>query len=144
MDALDRKILAVLNENARIPLKDLAARVALTSPAAGQRIRKMEQSGVIAGYTVVLNPEQTRGNIHALVSIYVPPPHRDQLARLVEQEEAIEECFQVTGAQSHIVKVSCRDIEALDGLINRMQKLGQTNTQIILSTIRGGGLVLPE
>jgi Lrp/AsnC family leucine-responsive transcriptional regulator len=144
MDALDRKILMALNENARMPLKELAARVALTSPAVGQRVRRMEQSGVIAGYTVMLDPEQTRGNIHAFVSMYVALKDREPLHQLVRQEPAVEECFHVTGSQSHMVKVSCGNIKALDSLISRLQKFGQTNTQIILSSVRGPGLALPE
>ena len=56
MDDLDHKILQLLAENARMPVKDIAQRVSLTSPAVSSRIHRLEQEGVIGGYTVVLRP----------------------------------------------------------------------------------------
>lgn len=139
MDALDRKILRLLGENARMTIKEIAGRVALTSPAVSERIRRMETGGVIAGYTVRLDPRQTKGYVRALISMYVAPGDREEFRQLLLQEEAVEECFQVTGEGSHMVKVLCKDIPTLELLVSRLQKLGQTNTRIILSTIRGGG-----
>ena len=60
MDDLDHKILQLLAENARMPVKDIAQRVSLTSPAVSSRIHRLEQEGVIGGYTVVLRPRRAR------------------------------------------------------------------------------------
>lgn len=141
MDELDRKILALLNANARMTIKEIAGRVSLTSPAVAERIRKMEKGDIIAGYTVRLAPGQSRNSVSAFISIYIPPEGRDAFHQMLEQEEAVEECYQVTGQQSHMVKVCCGDIASLERLVNRLQKLGQTNTQIILSTVRGQGML---
>ena len=59
MDDLDRKILSLLAKNARMPVKEIAEQVALTSPAVSSRIHKLETDGIISGYTVVLNPRPT-------------------------------------------------------------------------------------
>lgn len=141
MDELDRKILTLLSNNARITIKEMADRVSLTSPAVAERIRKMERRNIIAGYTVRFSPGQNRNAVTALISIYVPPENRDAFNQLLERESAVEECFRVTGKQSHMVKVCCADISALEHLIYRMQELGQTNTQIILSSTRGPGVI---
>ncbi len=141
MDELDWKIVTLLAKDARMTVKEIAAEVKLTSPAVSERIKRMEKSGIIAGYTVVFDPKLTRQYIHALVSISVAPPDRAEFHKLLQAEESVEQCFQVTGAHSYMVKVSCRDIEALEKMINRLQKLGQTNTQIILSTIQGPGAI---
>ena len=141
MDELDRKILSLLSANARMTIKEIAGRVSLTSPAVAERIRKMEKGGIITGYTVRLAPGQSRNAVNALISIYIPPEGRDAFNQLLAQEDAVEECYQVTGQQSHMVKVCCGDIASLEGLVNRLQKLGQTNTQIILSTVRGLGIL---
>lgn len=141
MDELDRKILSLLSANARMTIKEIAGRVSLTSPAVAERIRKMEKGSIIAGYTVRLAPGQSRNAVSAFISIYIPPEDRDAFQQMLEQEAAVEECYQVTGQQSHMVKVVCGDIASLEGLVNRLQKLGQTNTQIILSTVRGQGLL---
>ena len=137
MDALDEKILAVLIENARTTVKDIAKHVALTSPAVSHRIHRMEQAGVITGYTVRINPALTQGLVRAIISIYVLPHSRDAFQALVRGEPAVEECYQVTGEQSYMVKANCKDMAALGTLVNALQQLGQTNTQIILSTVRG-------
>ena len=139
MDRTDRRILALLMDNARMTVKEIAGRVSLTPPAAAERIRKMEKSGVIAGYTVRLDPVGAKGTIQAMISIYVPPAQREEFENHLLAEDAVEECLQVTGNQSHMVRVRCRDIEALNLLISRLQKMGQTNTQIILSSIQGLG-----
>lgn len=142
MDEMDRKILALLHENARMTVKEIANRVALTSPAISERIRRMERSGIIEGYTVRLAPEMTGGQISALVSISVTPADREAFHATLMSQPAVEFCYQVTGTHSHMVKVSCADIPALEQLLSQLQKHGMTNTQIILSTQAGPGPVV--
>lgn len=133
MDDIDRKILALLGANARATLKQIASHVSLTSPAVAERIRRMEQSGLIQGYTVRLDPQYLHKSIRALVSISVSPQDRPAFKTLLADQGAIQRCFQVTGTYSHMVEVLCPDIPALERLLSKLQKMGQTNTQIILS-----------
>lgn len=134
MDELDRKILRLLEEDGRMTVKNIAQRVALTSPAVSERIRRMEAGGVIAGYTVVLGEQPDKNAIDALISISVSPADRDRFLNMAEMQDGVQQCFHVTGGYSFIVKVHCSGIAALEHLINRFQKLGQTSSQIILST----------
>ena len=76
MDDLDRKILSLLAKNARMPVKEIAEQVALTSPAVSSRIHKLETDGIISGYTVVLNRPADRVYVDALISLSVTPSHR--------------------------------------------------------------------
>lgn len=142
MDEMDRKILGLLYKNARITVKDIAERVSLTSPAVSERIRRLERSGIIEGYTVRLTPEMSRGQISALVSISVPPAGREAFNATLQSQSAVELCYQVTGNHSHMVKVSCPDIPSLEKLLSQLQKHGMTSTQIILSTQQGPGPVV--
>lgn len=137
MDATDQKILSLLVKNARITVKDIARQVALTSPAVSERIRRMEKAGVIEGYTARLNPQLTQSTIHALISVSVSPKDREAFAEFLAERQPVQRCFQVTGSHSHMVEVRCPDIDSLERLLARMQKWGQTNTQIILSTLEG-------
>lgn len=114
-------------------VKDIAKRVSLTSPAVSERIRRMENSGVIVGYTVVLGESKPRNCIDALISISVAPADRQYFLTMVENQPSVAQCFHVTGSHSFIVKVRSEGISELEHLINRFQKLGQTSTQIILS-----------
>lgn len=137
MDDLDGKILALLAANARMPVKEISRHVALSSPAVSERIRRLEQQGIIEGYTIRYNSEATKGYINALISMTVVPEKREEFFALLKTLPAVRECFQLTGAHSHMVKVCCRDIEALERLVNKLQKIAATNTQIILSVTEG-------
>lgn len=134
MDELDKKILMLLKQNARMPVKEIAQQVSLTSPAVSSRIHRLEEQGIIAGYTVILhNPEQEK-NIDALISVSIAPADRETFLDLAERESQVCQCFHVTGSHSFIVKVSCIDMEHLEQLLTRFQRMGPTSTQIILST----------
>lgn len=133
MDELDQKILRLLSLDGRMTVKEIAQKVSLTSPAVSERMRRMEKNGVIAGYTVVLGDLEPRNHVDALISISVAPADRQYFLTMVENQSGVMQCFHVTGSHSFIVKVRCEDIQELEHLINRFQKLGQTSTQIILS-----------
>lgn len=134
MDELDHKIIQLLSQNARMPVKDIAKQVNLTSPAVSSRIHRLEKSGVIGGYTVVLHHPEEASRVQALISIATSPGCRSDLLRLAADEPQVLQCFRVTGSYNYILKVSCTSIEALEHLLNKIQKLGSTNTQIVLNT----------
>lgn len=143
MDELDHKIIRLLAENARMPVKDIAQHVNLTSPAVSSRIHRLEQEGIIGGYTVVLRNPNALPRVDALISVLVDAATRSEFLRLIDAEQQVLQCFRVTGSYNFIVKVSCADIDALEHLLTKMQKLGSTNTQIILNTQLDRGLT-PE
>ena len=136
MDDLDHKIVQLLAENARMPVKDIAQRVSLTSPAVSSRIHRLEQEGIIAGYTVVLRRPDAAARVEALISVLVDAATRAEFLAMIEAEPQVLQCFRVTGSYNFI------DIDALEHLLTKMQKLGSTNTQIILNTQLNRGLAL--
>ena len=142
MDELDHKIIQLLSENARMPVKDIAQQVSLTSPAVSSRIHRLEQEGVIGGYTVVLRHPDAPARVEALISVLVDATTRADFLSLVDEEPQVLQCYRVTGSYNFMVKVSCTDIDALEHLLTRMQKLGSTNTQIILNTQLDRSLLL--
>lgn len=133
MDQLDLKILQLLKENARMTIKDIASAVSLTSPAVSERVRRMEQQGVIMGYTVKVNRQVNPDKINAIISISVPVEDRDRFRELLSSVENIMRCYHVTGAHSHMIRVCCDDIAMLEHMLGLFQTVGQTSTQIILS-----------
>lgn len=134
MDDLDRKILSLLAKNARMPVKEIAEQVALTSPAVSSRIHKLESDGVIGGYTVTINRPSDRMYVDALISLSVAPSKHDSFLELLQNSREVLQCYHVTGAYTFLVKVSCGSMPELEHLILQFQKLGTTSTQIILST----------
>lgn len=134
MDELDRSILRLLAQNARMPVKEIAQRVNLTSPAVSSRIHRLEQEGVIGGYTVVLRHPDEPAQVQALISVQVGSAAREDFLTLAQRESQVLQCYRVTGSYNFILKVRCPGIDELEHLLTRMQKLGTTNTQIILAT----------
>ena len=134
MDKLDRKILSLLAQNARMPVKEIAERVSLTSPAVSSRIHRLEKEGVIGGYTVLLKSPGSQQAVNALISVSVAPADRDEFLAAVNGERQVTQCFHVTGSHSYIVKVACDTMQSLEHLITRCQRSGPTSTQIILYT----------
>ena len=142
MDALDRKNIHLLTENARMPVKEIAQKINLTSPAVSSRIHRLEQEGIIGGYTVQLHRPDEPNRVGALVSVQTSPDRREEFLALIQQESDVLQCYRVTGTYNFIVKVSCANIEDLEHLLNKIQQLGTTNTQIILATQRDRRLAL--
>lgn len=134
MDDLDRKILSLLAQNARMPVKEIAEHVSLTSPAVSSRIHRLEADGIIGGYTVVLKRPAGRLYVDALISLSVAPSEREGLLTLLQNSKEVMQCYHVTGEYTFLIKVSCGSMMQLEQLILQFQKLGSTCTQIILST----------
>ena len=127
MDDLDRKILSLLAKNARMPVKEIAEQVALTSPAVSSRIHKLETDGIISGYTVTLNRPADRMYVDALISLSVAPSKQDAFLELLQSSKEVLQCYHVTGAYTFLVKVSCGSMPQLEHLILQFQKLGTTS-----------------
>lgn len=133
MDELDHKILKLLSANARMSVKEIADQIALTSPAVSSRIHKLEQSGIISGYTVTLHRPKGQTSIDAIICVSAPPNNREALMSMMEKQPEVLQCYHVTGDHSFMVRVSCPNMVHLEQVITAFQKMGETNTQIILS-----------
>lgn len=137
-DAIDRKILAILREDGRASHAAIAKDVGLSAPAVGERIRKLEASGAIAGYRAVLDPAAMGLEIAAFVAIAPQPRKSSQklVDRLMELPE-IEELHAVAGNYSYVAKVRVVSTEALDGFLDRLfmlEGVERTETTMVLRT----------
>lgn len=135
MDDLDKKILHLLLDNARMPVKEIAQKVSLTSPAVSSRIHKLEKDGIIQGYTVRIHMPVSDNQVNALISVSIQPSQQTDFIQLLNQHPQVVQCFHVTGSHSYIAKVQCSSMQSLEHLITNFQLMGPTSTQIILSTV---------
>jgi Lrp/AsnC family leucine-responsive transcriptional regulator len=137
-DAVDRRILHILREDGRTSHASIAKQVGLSAPAVGERIRKLEQGGVIRGYQAVLDPERVGVGICAFVAI-APQPRksgRQLVERLLELPE-VEELHAVAGTYSYIAKVRVPSTQELDGFLDRLfmlEGVERTETTMVLRT----------
>ncbi len=134
MDDLDKKILQLLAQDARMTVKDIAYKISLTSPAVSQRIKRMEETGVIKGYTTVIGDNNAEKTISAIINISVQPKDKEKFFKLINSNVSVRRCHHVTGNYSYILSIKCYNMLQIEQLINEFQQLGQTNTQIVLST----------
>jgi Lrp/AsnC family leucine-responsive transcriptional regulator len=137
MESLDRRILQALAADSTASINDLAAALEVPASTLHQRIKKLEQRGVITGYRAVLNQHLVGLKLHALISLTpIDPSRPDDIAELVAPIEAIESCWSVAGTESYIVKVAVSDTIELEALLARIRSAANvsTRTSVILST----------
>ncbi len=134
MDSIDREIISLLQQNARMPLKTLAGEVHLSSPAVSARIERLEAEGIIEGYTVSLNHEKLGYPIIAYINLDLDPTDKVRLYPYVDKCPNVLECSCVTGQYSILLKVAFGSTGQLDTFIGDLQQFGKTNTQIVFST----------
>ena len=134
MDKIDLKLIKLLQENARYPLKHLAEQVYLSTPAVSSRIEKLEQAGVIQGYSVKVNKLKLGFNITAFINLEVDPKEKSIFYPFINNCPNVLECNCVTGKYSMLLKVTFHTTMELDSFIGKLQKFGNTETQIVFST----------
>lgn len=134
MDKIDLKIIELLQKNARYPLKYLAEEVFLSTPAVSARIEKLEQSGIITGYSAYVDPLKLGYNIKAFINLEMTPKQKAEFYPFIAQCPNVLECNCVTGKYSMLIKVAYHTTLELDAFIGELQKFGNTETQIVFST----------
>lgn len=135
LDEIDKKIISMLKENARIPLKDISAEVFLTTPAVSSRIEKLEKEGYIRGYHAEVDLEKMGYGIKAYIMITVPPEESQKFSEFIKEQECVLECSHVTGPYSMIMKVVFPSTTPLDEFLGKLQNFGKTETQVVFSTL---------
>jgi len=134
LDALDAALLGALAADARLPLRELARRIGLSAPSTTERLRRLEEAGVIEGYTVRVNTSEMALPIGAYLRIRPLPGELARVAALLDAEPQVVACDRVTGDDCFIAKVHVRDMGALEALINTLLPFAATNTSIVVST----------
>lgn len=134
MDKIDRKILSLLQENARYPLKYLAQKVFLSSPAVSTRIERLEKAGILTGYHATIDPVALGYHITAFINLTLDPKQKDEFYPYVKDCPNVLECNCVTGTYSIMLKVAFPSTMELDTFIGHLQRFGNTQTQIVFST----------
>lgn len=135
MDSTDYRIMQILLEDGRIPMKELAKRVSLSPPAAAERVKRLEEAGIISGYKAVINYDKLGKNINVLINVDMNVQMAEKFMNFVKTEDLITECHHVTGPYCKIVKARLDNMLSLEKLIGKIQAFGNTETFIILSSI---------
>lgn len=131
MDQTDHALLTLLATNARMPLKDLAERVGLSSPSVSDRLRRLEERGILRAFTVDLDPTRLGYTLQAIVRIRPLPGRLHLVQKLIEEIPEITECDKVTGDDCFIARLMLRDIGHLDRILDGIADKAETSTSIV-------------
>lgn len=137
LDKIDRQIVETLAANARVSLKDLSGEVQLSPPSVSERLRRLEERGVIRAYTIDIDPRMLGYQLQAIVRIRALPGKLHLVEEQLKTIAEISECDKITGEDCFIARLSVRTIEQLDGILDRIADKALTNTALVKShTIR--------
>jgi Lrp/AsnC family transcriptional regulator, leucine-responsive regulatory protein len=134
MDELDHRIVELLVANSRTSLKDLGAATNLSSPSVADRIRRLEEKGVIRAFTVDVDPEALGYGLQAIVRVRPLPGMLHIVEKLIQETPEFIECEKVTGDDCFIAKLCFRSMGQLDAILDRITEKAETNTSIVKAT----------
>lgn len=140
LDDIDIKVLSVLQEKGRTKRNELAEIVGLSVPSVSERLKKLEERGIIEGYFAKVNKKSFGLDITAYIYVMMDSSkHYKDLITRVEKKKQILECHSVLGEGSHLLKVVVKNTEALEKLLGEIQSwpgVSSTKTTFVLSTIK--------
>jgi Lrp/AsnC family leucine-responsive transcriptional regulator len=135
LDDTGWRILDALQGDARIPFSELGRRVGLSAPAVAERVRRMEDAGLITGYRVELGLDKLGFPIVAIIRVAAPEEKCARLKALAESLAEVLECHHVTGADAYVMKVVASSVKHLESVIEAIARHGGTPaTAVILSS----------
>jgi Lrp/AsnC family leucine-responsive transcriptional regulator len=137
VEEIDRKIVSLLARNGRMSFTELARQAGLSVSAVHQRVRRLEQDGVITGYVALFGPDNVGLPLTAFVSIKpFDAAAPDDLPQRLKHLLAIEACYSVAGDENYILKVRVATPAALEDLLQQIRTIGgvSTRTTVVLST----------
>lgn len=147
LDAVDRHLLSELQADGRVTIAELSRRVSLSAPSVAERVRRLESTGVIRGYSARIDPEAL--GLEVLAFIRLSPPAASgmlaqRLAKEIEDVPEMLECYHVSGEDCYILKVAVRRVGDLRGLVERLSRLGRTTTSIVLAVLAENRPLVPS
>jgi Lrp/AsnC family transcriptional regulator, leucine-responsive regulatory protein len=134
LDPIDQKIISELSTNGRISFAELGRRTNLSSPAVTERVRRLEQAGVITGYRADVDPRALGYQLTAIVRVKPAVRQLAKIAELAAEIPQIEECLRITGEDCFYIKLHLGSIEELPSVLDEFLLYGETTTSIVNAT----------
>ena len=148
MDNIDIKIIQCLTKDARMNASQISSTVNLSVSAVIERTKKLENSGLIRGYTALIDERMAGYDVQAMISVRLEHPKYNQsFAKQMQEHSCVMECFYITGDFDYIARVSAGSTEELTGVLNDIKEIpgvSLTRTYVVLDNIKQGASVLPR
>ena len=134
MDEVDNRIIDLLVLNSRRSLKNLSMATELSSPSVMDRVRRLEEKGIIRSFTIDVDLEALGYSLQAIVRVRPLPGMLHVVERLIQETPEFIECDKVTGDDCFIAKLCFRSMAQLDAILDRITEKAETNTSIVKAT----------
>jgi Lrp/AsnC family leucine-responsive transcriptional regulator len=146
MDSIDIKILNLIQEHGRLSHSELREKIGLSIPAITSRVKKLEQQGIITGYTACVDARKLKKTITAFINVEINDPDvYDEFKQHIIRLEDVQECHHVVGKFDYLIKVKTQDTSTLETFITHhlraIQGVGRTQTTIVLSTLKESSMI---
>lgn len=138
IDAINWKILEMLQTNARVALKEMANEVGLSSPTVAERIQKLEDTGVIQSYQAKINLDRLGYSLGVYITIKIRFGQTQRFEDFIKTVPEISECHKLTGRDCMLLRGMVRDPKHLEELNIRLAVYGELTTSLILNSIMDG------
>ncbi len=134
LDDLDWQLLELLQSEGRLSFSELGRRVSLSAPAVTERVRRLEEKGVITGYSASVDPTKLGLPIEAMVRARVRSLDTPRFRKAILTLPQVLGADHVTGDECWLLRVACRNTRELEELVERMQRYGETTTSLVFSS----------
>ena len=134
LDGVNLRILAELRDSPRLSMAELARRVGMSAPAVTERVQRLQQAGVIAGYRLDIDPAAVGLPVTAFARIRPMPGSLPKIAQLAAELPQVTECYRITGEDCFLLKLHAPAIDQLEAVLDRFLVYGNTTTSIVVST----------
>lgn len=144
MDNIDLKILEILQADGRVTMKELGQRVGLTSPATIERVKKLEESGIIGGYRAVIDIALAGLSVRAYLFVDLAGRPGQAFLDFVCGHNSLLACHRLAGGATYLLETAVADTAALEALLDELAAFGRVETHLVLSTpVANKKLTLP-
>lgn len=133
MDRIDIKILSVVQDLGRISITELSKHAGLSIPATTDRLRKLEDGGIISGYCAQVDPAKLGFGISAVFGMTTFKPSKSKLIATLNDIPEVVECLHVTGNDSYLIRIYAKSMADIESVIAKINNYGETRTSIVLS-----------
>jgi len=141
LDALNWKILQCLQKNARQSNASIGRKVGISSPAVSERIKKMEDLGIITGFKAIVSPFEVGYQLKAIITLRAFMGKLKPFLQKVKTFEEVLNCYRITGNENIVMEVILKNQMHLESFIDQLINYGETKTQIVLSKVIDGSTV---
>jgi Lrp/AsnC family leucine-responsive transcriptional regulator len=133
LDDVNRRLLAALQAEGRLPFAELARRVGLSPPAVAERVQRLERAGVVTGYQAQIDARALGFGVSAFVRVRPAMRELPRIPEVARETPEVTECYRITGEDCFLLRLHLQSLDDLEPILDRFAPYGQTTTSIIHS-----------